>query len=145
MANSRHLDRLGMPLGTLCFGLQCPVNFFLSIPDTLTCRHRKMMIILEGERPHYRSCGATEHLYKVCPEKKPVSRPQLTDAVRMRKSGKTPEGLADWKDILWRELTVNCKHLLPKGCPTDQDAARISTADEAASGEATKTASRAAA
>lgn len=66
------------------------------------CREKRIMVVVEGRRPYFWSCGAPGHISKLCPAKKSQPPPRPTIAISTTTS--TEEGAVKTPDGAWMEV-----------------------------------------
>lgn len=74
---------------------------FNDINNTLICREKRMLVMVEGRRPYYWSCGASGYMAKTFPGKNGTPRPRTTVTTKTTveaESNKAPDGV--WKEVV---------------------------------------------
>lgn len=63
-------SKTGISTGDIVLQVVLTRQSFLDITTVLTCRNKRMLVVVEGRRPCCWSCGAVGHMSNACPEKK---------------------------------------------------------------------------
>lgn len=103
-------SKAGIATGDIVLQVTLMRQAFVEIPNVLMCRERRMLVVVEGRKPYCWLCGASGHMSKACPAKKPQPPPYPTTAttttaaavvVAVTSTEKSPD--SDWKKVKERK------------------------------------------
>lgn len=85
------LSKAGVPTENVTLQVTLEMKKFLDIPNTLTCRGKRIFITVEDRRPQCWVCDATGHLEKTIPTRNPTPQPSTSkEAMREASPVKSP-------------------------------------------------------
>lgn len=74
-------SKAGIATGDIVLEITLTRKSIADIPNILMYRERRMLVVVEGQRPYSWSCRSLGHMVKLCPRKNVTPQPKTTPAV----------------------------------------------------------------